>query len=122
MAISLLAVITALVYAYAPEKINSLDRNFVHFYLKRHREQLNQALLALKSENPEKGIQKLEGFLEYIVIIGRDGRVDSVDLENGDPALAGYGKTAISQWRYQPFRDRGESVRVRIHTAIAYRF
>ncbi len=63
-----------------------------------------------------------QGFLQYIVIIGRDGRVDSVELEHGDPVLAGYGKKAILQWRYQPYRDRGESVRVRIHTAIGYRF
>ena len=63
-----------------------------------------------------------QGFLQYIVIIGRDGRVDSVELENGDPVLAGYGEKAIWKWRYQPYRDRGESVRVRIHTAIGYRF
>ena len=62
------------------------------------------------------------GFLQFDVVIDRDGIVDSVELAGGDPAVAGYAERAIRKWRYRPVKALGESVKIITRVTIGYRF
>lgn len=52
---------------------------------------------------PEEAKQKgIEGTVIFQAIIARDGTVENLELEDGDPILAKAAEAAVSQWRYEP--------------------
>ncbi len=63
---------------------------------------------------------RISGTVELRAIIGRDGRVRSVEALSGSPLLAAAAEIAVRQWRYRPTLLDGEAVEV--ETLITVRF
>lgn len=63
---------------------------------------------------------RISGTVELRAIVGRDGRVRSVEVLSGSPLLAPAAEAAVRQWRYRPTLLDGEAVEV--ETRITVRF
>ena len=60
----------------------------------------------------EAGRARLEGTVVLMAVIGMDGSVKDVRVENGLPILAQAAIEAVKQWRYKPYMVDGEPVEV----------
>jgi protein TonB len=54
----------------------------------------------------------VQGKVQFTVLIGKDGRVQNVDLLTGEPVLADAAKEAVAQWVYKPTLLNGQPVEV----------
>jgi periplasmic protein TonB len=61
---------------------------------------------------PEAGRARIEGTVVLLAVIGTDGSVKDVRVENGLPILAQAAINAVKQWRYKPYMINGEPVEV----------
>jgi protein TonB len=61
---------------------------------------------------PEAGRARIEGTVVLLAVIGTDGSVKDVQVENGLPILAQAAINAVKQWRYKPYMIDGEPVEV----------
>ena len=61
---------------------------------------------------PEAGRARIEGTVVLMAVIGKDGTVKDVRIENGLPILAQAAIDAVKQWRYKPYMIEGEPVEV----------
>jgi TonB family protein len=61
---------------------------------------------------PEAKANRIQGVVRFTVVIGKDGRVQSVTLVSGDPVLAQAAKDAVQQWVYKPTLLNGDPVEV----------
>ena len=61
---------------------------------------------------PEAGRARIEGTVVLLAVIGKDGTVRNVRVENGLPVLAHAAIEAVKQWRYRPYLLNGEPVEV----------
>jgi periplasmic protein TonB len=61
---------------------------------------------------PEAGRARIEGTVVLLAVIGTDGSVKDVRVENGLPVLAQAAIDAVKQWRYKPYMIDGEPVEV----------
>lgn len=57
-------------------------------------------------------ISGIQGQVKLHAIIGRDGRIQSLNLISGHPLLAHAALEAVAQWRYRPYVLNGEAVEV----------
>jgi protein TonB len=57
-------------------------------------------------------ISGIQGQVKLHAIIGRDGRIQSLNLVSGHPLLAHAALEAVEQWRYRPYVLNGEAVEV----------
>jgi protein TonB len=57
-------------------------------------------------------ISGIQGQVKLHAIIGRDGRIQSLNLVSGHPLLARAALEAVEQWRYRPYVLNGEAVEV----------
>jgi protein TonB len=55
---------------------------------------------------------RISGTVRLHAIIGKDGTVQSLQLESGHPLLVQAALDAVRQWRYQPTLLNGEPVEV----------
>ena len=53
-----------------------------------------------------------EGVVSLNAVIARDGRILSVNVQAGDPLLAGAALAAVRQWAYRPLTVNGIPVEV----------
>jgi protein TonB len=61
---------------------------------------------------PEAGRARIEGTVVLLAVIGTDGSVKDVQVENGLPILAQAAINAVKEWRYKPYMIDGEPVEV----------
>jgi TonB family protein len=54
----------------------------------------------------------IEGIVSLDAVIGKDGSILSVNVQSGDPLLAGAALTAVRQWAYRPLTVNGVPVEV----------
>lgn len=54
----------------------------------------------------------VQGKVQFTVLIGKDGHVQSVDLLTGEPVLADAAKVAVEKWVYKPTLLNGQPVEV----------
>ncbi|MGH9729051.1 MAG: energy transducer TonB [Candidatus Acidiferrales bacterium] len=62
----------------------------------------------------------ISGTVELRAIIGRNGRVRSVEILSGSPLLAPSAVAAVKQWRYKPTLLNGEAVEVETHVTVHF--
>lgn len=62
----------------------------------------------------------ISGTVELRAIIGRDGRVNSVEVLSGNPLLARAAIEAVRQWRYRPTILDGEAVEVETRITVNF--
>jgi protein TonB len=53
-------------------------------------------------------------------VIGRDGRIVSLEVLSGPPALQQASLNAVRQWRYQPYLLDGEPVEVETQILVMF--
>jgi len=64
---------------------------------------------------------RLEGTVVLRALIGRDGRVTSVQVLSGHALFHESAKAAVAQWRYRPYILNGEPVEVETQITVNYR-
>ena len=62
----------------------------------------------------------ISGTVELRAIIGRDGKVSSVEVLGGNPLLARAAMEAVRQWRYRPTILDGEAVEVETRITVNF--
>jgi TonB family protein len=62
----------------------------------------------------------IQGTVRFTVVIGKDGRIESLHLVSGHPLLVSAARDAVQQWVYRPTERAGRPVRV--VTSIDVRF
>lgn len=62
----------------------------------------------------------ISGTVELRAIIGRDGRVRSVEVLSGSALLAPAAVAAVREWRYRPTLLNGETVEVETHVTVHF--
>ena len=62
----------------------------------------------------------ISGTVELRAIIGRDGRVRSVEVLSGSTLLVSAAVAAVKQWRYRPTLLNGEVVEVETHVTVHF--
>jgi len=70
---------------------------------------------------PEAGRARMEGTVVLLAVIGIDGSVKDVRVENGLPILAQAAIDAVKQWRYKPYMIDGEPVEVDSRITINFK-
>lgn len=63
----------------------------------------------------------IQGQVKLHAIIGRDGRIQSLNLVSGHPLLAHAALEAVEQWRYRPYVLNGERVEVETFITVNFR-
>jgi protein TonB len=64
----------------------------------------------------------IEGTLDVEIIVGRDGKVESVDiLTSPHPSISAAARRTIARWRFKPAKNKGIPVRVRARQAIEFK-
>lgn len=66
-------------------------------------------------------ISGIQGQVKLHAIIGRDGRIQSLNLISGHPLLAHAALEAVEQWRYRPYVLNGEAVEVDTLITVNFR-
>jgi periplasmic protein TonB len=66
-------------------------------------------------------ISGIQGQVKLHAIIGRDGRIQSLNLVSGHPLLAHAALEAVEQWRYRPYVLNGERVEVETFITVNFR-
>lgn len=62
----------------------------------------------------------ISGTVELRAVIGRDGRVRSVEVLSGSVLLAPAAAAAVREWRYRPTLLNGEAVEVETHVTVHF--
>ncbi len=66
-------------------------------------------------------ISGIQGQVKLHAIIGRDGRIQSLNVISGHPLLAHAALEAVEQWRYRPYVLNGEAVEVETLITINFK-
>jgi len=61
---------------------------------------------------PEAKAERIQGLVRFTVIVGKDGTVQNITLESGDPVLAQAAREAVQKWVYKPTLLNGDPVEV----------
>jgi protein TonB len=64
---------------------------------------------------------KTEGVVLLHALIGRDGRITSLEVVNGNPLLIHAALDAVQQWRYRPTMLSGEPVEVETTITVVFK-
>lgn len=68
----------------------------------------------------EAGRARIEGTVVLTAVIGKDGSVLDVRVENGIPILAQAAVQAVRQWRYKPYLLNGEPVEIESRITVNF--
>ena len=66
--------------------------------------------------------QGVEGSLEVLLVIGRDGRVAAIEIvRSPHPAITAVARRIIAQWKFKPAKNKGVPVNVRVRKVIDFK-
>jgi protein TonB len=75
----------------------------------------------LMPDYPPRALQgNIQGTVVLKALVGKDGRVRSVEFVSGPPLLASVVLEAVRGWRYRPFYRNGEPVEFETQVAIEF--
>ena len=63
---------------------------------------------------------RIQGPVILHAIIGRDGRIENLQVLTGHPMLAGAAIEAVRQWRYRPYVLNGEPIEVETQITVNF--
>ncbi len=63
----------------------------------------------------------VQGVVELRAVIGKDGRIEQLQLVRGHPLLAQAAIEAVRQWRYRPYMLNGVAVEVEAQITVNFR-
>lgn len=85
---------------------------------------VSNGLLVHKVEPQYPPIAKqahVQGAVMLRAVIGKDGKVENVQTESGNPLLASAAVNAVKQWRYKPYVLNGSPVDVETTVTVNFR-
>ena len=62
----------------------------------------------------------IQGVVEFTILIGTTGDVESMQLVRGHPLLIQAAKDAVMQWKYRPTLLNGQPVRVMTNVVVQF--
>jgi protein TonB len=62
----------------------------------------------------------VEGAVRLMVVIGKDGRVNHIEVNSGHPLLVPAAMDAVRQWQYQPTLLNGQPVEVKTDVEVTF--
>jgi protein TonB len=65
--------------------------------------------------------RRVEGKVLFRGLIGRDGKITTLELLSAPLALYDSARSAVSKWEYQPLRLQGEPVEVVTDITVNYK-
>ena len=63
---------------------------------------------------------RIQGFVVLHAVIGRDGRIENLQVVSGHPMLAPAAIEAVKQWRYRPYVLNGEPIEVETQITVNF--
>jgi TonB family protein len=69
---------------------------------------------------PIAKVAKIGGAVAAEIVIALDGSVESVKITSGPPLLSQAATAAIKQWKFDPFIENGDAIRVRTSVEVAF--
>jgi protein TonB len=69
---------------------------------------------------PEAKAQRIEGQVRLEATLGKDGKVENLQVLSGDPLLAAAALDAVRQWQYQTTLLNGDPVEVVTEIAVNF--
>jgi protein TonB len=66
-------------------------------------------------------VSNIQGQVKLYAIIGRNGRIQSLNVISGHPLLAHAALEAVEQWRYRPYVLNGETVEVETFITVNFK-
>ncbi|HYG98263.1 MAG TPA: energy transducer TonB [Terriglobales bacterium] len=63
---------------------------------------------------------RIQGQVVLQAVIGKDGKVQNLQVVSGHPMLAGAALDAVKQWRYKPYFLNGEPVEVETNITVNF--
>ncbi len=64
---------------------------------------------------------RVEGAVELLATISRNGDISAVKTLNGDPTLARAAADAVKQWKYKPYLLNGEPVEIQTQVTVNFK-
>jgi TonB family protein len=63
---------------------------------------------------------RIQGSVRFVVLLGTDGKVESMQLISGHPLLVDAAREAVKQWEYQPLLFDGKPARVLTQVTVNF--
>ena len=64
---------------------------------------------------------RVQGRMSLVCFVGKDGKVKSIEVEQGHPLLIKAPTDAVSQWEFKPVLLNGEAVEVETTVNVDFR-
>ena len=63
----------------------------------------------------------IEGTVELMATISKDGNITHIKVLNGDAQLAKAASDAVKQWKYKPYLLNGEPVEIQTQVTVNFK-
>jgi periplasmic protein TonB len=70
---------------------------------------------------PQAMQMHIQGAVQVLATISKEGRITTVKILNGDPILSRAAADAVSQWRYKPYFLNGEPVEIQTQIVVNFK-
>jgi protein TonB len=64
---------------------------------------------------------RVEGAVELLATISKNGDISTVKILSGDPQLARAAADAVKQWKYKPYLLNGEPVEIQTQVTVKFK-
>jgi protein TonB len=64
---------------------------------------------------------RLEGAVQVLATISKNGNISAVKVLSGDPQLAHAAVDAVKQWKYKPYLLNGEPVEIQTQVTVNFK-
>ena len=63
----------------------------------------------------------MEGSVELLATVSKDGNITHVKVISGDTQLAKAASDAVKQWKYKPYQLNGEPVEIQTQVTVNFK-
>jgi TonB family protein len=70
---------------------------------------------------PEAREERVEGVVQFVATVAKDGKVEALDLVGGPGLLRAAARQAVLQWQYQPALANGNPVEAKVEADVLFR-
>jgi protein TonB len=64
---------------------------------------------------------RMEGSVELLATVSKDGNITHVKVISGDTQLAKAASDAVKQWKYKPYQLNGEPVEIQTQVTVNFK-
>ncbi len=63
----------------------------------------------------------MEGSVELLATVSKDGNITHIKVISGDTQLAKAASDAVKQWKYKPYKLNGEPVEIQTQVTVNFK-